>query len=167
MLVVGEVAAMVAERGMFLVGAVQRMRRVCMILRLEAFVQVELGLVGLMARGTVQQSMILPVVGVIEHAVSAVCWGASAGRTVGRWRISSRLKEAPAIGDWRAVSMVESSGVGGMLILIEILAAGIEPGETIGHHRSKDARRDQTSQGRVVGALNGSAESIRFSGRRV
>lgn len=108
----------------------------CMRVRLvlKMLCQVHLRLVGLMSRVAIEQAMVLPMAAVIEHAVRVVSWGVGARRSIWGGRVDARLEEASGVANGRAVAM--GVQVPGVLILIEILAAGMEPVETICHHRA-------------------------------
>lgn len=80
--------------------------------------------------------MILPMTVVVEHAVRIVGGGVRARRAVRGWRIGVGLEEASVIVDRRAVAVVKlAARMRAVILLVEILATGIEPVETIGHHQ--------------------------------
>lgn len=109
-----------------------------MTLTLEALVHAHL--VALVRRAAVEQSMVLPVTAVVEHAVGVMRRRVRARRSVRGRRVRVGLEERPTVIRGRAVAVMRVSGVRGMVV-VEELAAGIEPVETIGHHRARERGR--------------------------
>lgn len=80
--------------------------------------------------------MVLSVGAVVKHGVGAVVgWRVRAGRAVRGGRINIGLKETAGVANRRAVAVLGVQ-VPVVLVLVEILAAGLEPVETICHHRA-------------------------------
>lgn len=104
---------------------------------LEMLREVDLRLVRLVSSVSIQQAMILPMATVIEHAVRVVSRRVRARRPIRGGRVDVWLEKASGAANRRAVAV--GVQVPGVLVLIEILAAGMEPVETICHHRA--ARR--------------------------
>lgn len=115
--------------------------RVCVVLKVLR--QVHLRLVGLMARVAVQQAMVLPMAAVVEHAVRVVSRRVRARRAVRGRRVDVGLEQPSGVANRRAVAV--GVQVPGVLVLVEILAAGMEPVETICHHRAAEERRERLS----------------------
>jgi hypothetical protein len=108
--------------------------RVCMAL--EVLCEVHLRLISVVSSIAIEQGVVLSVGAVVEHGVGAVmCWGVRARRAIRGGRIDIGLEETTGVADGRAVAVLGVQ-VPVVLVLVEILAAGLEPVETICHHRA-------------------------------
>ena len=116
--------------------AAQVMSSVCVCMALEVLGEVHLWLISVVSSIAIEQGVILSVGAVVEHGVGAVVsWRIVAGRAVRGWRIDIGLEETAGVTDRRAVAVLGVQ-VPVVLVLVEILAAGLEPVETICHHRA-------------------------------
>lgn len=86
--------------------------------------------------------MVLPVAAVVVHAVVIVRRRVRARGSVRRGRVGVGLEQCPTIAGGRAVAVVQVSGMTGVLV-VEELAAGIEPVETIGHNQARTTLRER------------------------
>jgi hypothetical protein len=146
-LVVSKVGTM-SDSAMVLVLVAQVVSSVCV---LEVLREVHLWLVGLMSCVAVEQAMVLSVVAMVKHAVGIVGWRVGARGSVGRGCVYVRLEKAASIANWRAVAVGVEIPV--VLVLVEILAAGMEPVKTICHHRAAKKTRERLSSAGVLGLL--------------
>ena len=132
MLVVAKGIPMPTNASVILVLVVQMvsLMNICVILKVLR--QVHLWLEILVSVVAIQHGMVLPVAAMVEHVVWVVSRRVRARRAIRRGSVGVRLEEGPAVANRRAVAVVvQVPRVG---VLVEILAAGIEPVETIGHH---------------------------------
>jgi hypothetical protein len=109
--------------------------RVCCV-ALKVLCEIHLWLICVVSSVAIEQGMVLSVSAVVEHGVGAVVgWRVRAGRAVRGGRINIGLKETAGVANRRAVAVLGVQ-VPVVLVLVEILAAGLEPVETICHHRA-------------------------------
>jgi hypothetical protein len=133
--------------------AAQVMSSVCVCMALEVLGEVHLWLISVVSSVAIEQGVILSVGAVVEHGVGAVVsWRIGAGRAVRGWRIDIGLEETAGVTDRRAVAVLGVQ-VPVVLVLVEILAAGLEPVETICHHRAAKSSRERLSSAGVRGLL--------------
>ena len=133
MLVISKIRTM-SDSAMILVLIVQVMSSVRVRVVLEVLREVHLWLVGLVSRVAIQQAMVLPMAAVVEHAVWIVGRRVGARRSVRGRRVDIWMKETSGVANRRSVAV--RMQVPRVLVLIEILAAGLKPVETICHHRA-------------------------------
>ena len=139
----------VSDSAMVLVLVAQMVSSVCVLVVLKVLCEVHLWLVGLVSCVAVEQAMVLSVVAMVKHAVGIVGWRVGARRSVGRGCVYVRLEKTAGVADWRAVAVGVEIPV--VLVLVEILAAGMEPVKTICHHRAAKSTRERLSSAGVLG----------------
>ena len=110
--------------------------------------------------------MVLPMAVVIVHAVRIVGGRVGARRAVRRRSIGVGLEEASVIADGRAVAVKEVSLMSRAVVRIEILPAGIEPVETIGHHQATVRGGDRSKHSSRPVSFGMVECSLRCLGRR-
>jgi len=116
--------------------AAQVMSSVRVRVTLEVLCEVHLRLISVVPSVAIEQGVILSVGAVVEHGVGAVVsWRVGAGRAVRGGRIDVGLEETAGVANRRAVAVLGVQ-VPVVLVLVEILAAGWKPVETICHHRA-------------------------------
>jgi hypothetical protein len=105
-------------------------------LTVESFVQAAAhAAIVVMLCAAVQHAVVLSVAAMAEHVVRRVCRRMGAGRPVGRRGVVAVVEDGAARGDGRAVPGMQVPRMLG--VIEEELAAGIEPVEPIGHHRTR------------------------------
>jgi hypothetical protein len=103
---------------------------------LEVLCEAHLRLISVVSSIAIEQGVVLSVGAVVEHGVGTVVgWRVRAGRAIWGGRIDIGLEETAGVADGRAVAVLGVQ-VPVVLVLVEILAAGLEPVETICHHRA-------------------------------